>query len=214
MKLGQEMISGSCKITFGYVGDGDTETVFRFSYDVAFASPDDDVVILELSDQTQNLPQPLILKDTNIPSSQLHIIGHPKGLELQHDPRCHVINNQEELTKLVNDGIKFFTKKGYERDGVKEDYLSCSQSQDHVLFHCSISTTHGASGSPLIVIKDVPKVTGMLLQGHPKVYYNCNESDVPPDILVECGISTEKVKSLLLNYSLKELADDLFSEHS
>jgi hypothetical protein len=208
------MISDACHIKFGYVGGGDSETVLRFSYDVAFASPEHDVVILELADQTKTLPGPLILKDTNVPNTKLHIIGHPKGIELQHDPGCKTIEDQAELTELVNKGISFFTSQGYDSDRVVADYSPCVLSPDHILFHCSKSTAHGASGSPLIVIKDVPRVTGMLLRGHPLLYYNYGKDEDRPDLLVESGVSMEKVKSLLVEHSLPQLAQELFSENA
>ncbi|XP_048732974.2 uncharacterized protein LOC125649466 isoform X4 [Ostrea edulis] len=210
-KIGEEMIKDTCHIKFGFVG-GDSETVLRFSCDVAFASPEHDVVILELADQPKTLPRPLIMKDTNIPNAKLHIIGHPKGIELQHDPGCKTIENQAELTELVNKGISFFTSQGYNSDQVMADYAPCVLSPDHILFHCSESTAHGASGSPLIVIKDIPKVTGMLLRGHPHLYYNYSKGEDRPDLLVESGISMEKIKSLLVEHSLHHLVDDLFSQ--
>ncbi|XP_061194804.1 uncharacterized protein LOC133202965 [Saccostrea echinata] len=214
IKIADEMITKSSLIKFGFVdGKSDTKSVLGFSYDVAFVSQKHDVVILELNEDT-NLPPPLILKDTNIPGVKLHVIGHPKGIELQHDPGCKIIEDQAELTELVNKGIDFFTGLGYKIDQVKEDYAPCVLSSDHILFHCSESTAHGASGSPLIVIKEKPQVTGMLLKGHPHLYYNYSSGkEDHPELLVESGISMEKVHSLLIEHSLIQLAEELFSQN-
>lgn len=213
--IGTESINDEFQIKFGFVRDNPDSINSNFSYEVAFASPSHDVVILELI-QDNKLPDPIHLKDTNIPSAKLHVLGHPNGVELQHDPGCVIIKDEEELDELVEQGISFFTSQGYTESKVKEDYAPCILSPDHILFHCSKSTAHGASGSPLIVIiKDKPQVIGMLLRGHPKLYYNYrnNHDKETKDrayLLVELGISMEKVRSLLIHHSLNELADDLF----
>lgn len=212
--IGTESITDEFQIKFGFVRDNPDSINSNFSYEVAFASPSHDVVILELI-QDNKLPDPIHLKDTNIPSAKLHVLGHPNGVELQHDPGCIIIKDEEELDELVEQGISFFTNQGYAESKVKEDYAPCILSPDHILFHCSKSTAHGASGSPLIVIKDKPQVIGMLLRGHPKLYYNYrnNHDKETKDrayLLVELGISMEKVRSLLIHHSLNELADDLF----
>ncbi|XP_062616622.1 uncharacterized protein LOC134278329 [Saccostrea cucullata] len=214
INIAEDMITKSALIKFGFLGgNSDMLSVLKFSYDIPFASQHHDVVILELSEE-KNLPPPLILKDTNIPGVKLHVIGHPKGIELQHDPGCKIIDDQEELTELVNKGINFFTSLGHDKEEVEKDYAPCFLSTDHILFHCSKSTAHGASGSPLIVIKERPQVTGMLLKGHPYLYYNYNSGkEDHPELLVESGISMEKVHSLLVEHSLIQLAEELFSQN-
>lgn len=213
--IGTESIIDEFQIKFGFVSDNPDSINTKFSYEVAFASPSHDVVILELI-QGNNLPDPIHLKSTNVPSAKLHVLGHPNGVELQHDPGCIIIEEEDEIDQLVEQGISFFTDQGYTEDKVREDYKPCILSPDHILFHCSKSTAHGASGSPLIVIKDKPQVIGMLLRGHPKLYYNYRRdhkgTNDRPDLLVELGISMEKVHSLLIHHSLHELADDLFSQ--
>ena len=189
---------------------------YMFSYDVAFASPVCDVVILELLGNKKDLPKPISVNSTNLSRIQekLHVIGHPNGMELQHVPGCKIIKKKEELNELVKDGIEFFSSQGFDKIEVEEDYKPCVISPDHILFHCSLSAPHGAAGSPLIVISDdQPQVTGMLVRGHPKFYYNYKKGKdkVRPDLLVMSGISMEKVHSLLKEHELDDLAADLFS---
>lgn len=213
------MITDCSGICFGYK-DEKPEALRMFSYDVAFASPPHDVVILELTD-SRDVPKPLLLTDIFIPGGKLHVIGHPNGIKLQHDPGCKVIEDEEELSDIVNRGIHFFTQEGLNERQVRMDYSPCVLSEDRILFHCSKTTAHGASGSPLIVIKDMPPsnkktalVTGMLLRGHPGLYYNRSKGkEVPTELLLETGISMEKISSLLSEHSLQQLADELFSEN-
>ena len=215
-EIGLKSISRNLEIRFSFLGNKDDKEIpsDMFSYDVAFASPLCDVVILELLGN-EDLPKPISLNRTNLSRIQekLHIIGHPNGMELQHDPGCKIIKKKEELNELVKEGIEFFSSQGYDKTEVEEDYKPCVISPDHILFHCSQSIAHGASGSPLIVISDdQPQVTGMLLRGHPKLYYNYKKGKDKerPDLLVESGISMEKVHSLLKEHKLDDLAADLF----
>ena len=218
-EIGLKSITRILDIRFSFLGnnkDNKETHSDMFSYDVAFASPLCDVVILELLGNEKDLPKPLSLNSTNLSRIQekLHIIGHPSGMELQHDPGCKIIKKKEELNELVKDGIEFFSSQGFDKTEVEEDYKPCVISPDHILFHCSQSTAHGASGSPLIVISDdQTQVTGMLLRGHPKLYYNYKKGKDKerPDLLVESGISMEKVHSLLKEHALDDLAADLFS---
>lgn len=214
MEIGKQTITNLVQIKFGFVRDNEYSSLAKCSYEVAFASPSHDVVILELIEDT-NLPNPFHLKTINAAATKLHLIGHPGGRKLEHDPACEIIKDQEELEDLVKEGILFFTSRGYGKDQVKEDYKPCILSPDHLLFHCSKSITHGASGSPLIVIinEEEAQVIGMLLRGHPKFYYNYDKRNGDrPDLLVESGISMEKVRSLLVDHSLHDLAANLFPE--
>jgi hypothetical protein len=218
-QIGNQMITNSCRIYFGFKDDMQNIPALTFSYDVAFASPKHDVVILELAEDQKMLPEPLQLTNINIPCGKLHVIGHPARMKLRHDPGCKVINDQEELTKVVKKGIDYFSGQGSNRQEVQDDYSHCKLSDDRILFHCSKSTAHGASGSPLIVVNDIPsrnektvQATGMLLRGFPPAYYNkSTEEEAPPDVLIESGISMEKIKSLLEEHSLHRLANELFA---
>lgn len=214
MEIGKQTITDLVQIKFGFVRDNEYRSLAQCSYDVAFASPSHDVVILELIEDT-NLPNPFHLKSINAAATKLHLIGHPGGGKLEHDPACKIIKDQKELENLVKEGISFFTSRGYREDQVKEDYKPCVLSPDRLFFHCSKSITHGASGSPLIVIinEKEAQVIGMLLRGHPKFYYNYDKrNDDRPDLLVESGISMEKVRSLLVHHSLHDLVANIFPE--
>lgn len=214
IEIGKQFITNHVHIKFGFVRDCEYSSLAQCSYEVAFVSPSHDVVILELIEDT-NLPNPFHLKTINAAATKLHLIGHPGGRKLEHDPACKIIKDQKELENLVKEGISFFTSRGCKEDQVKEDYKPCILSPDHLLFHCSESITHGASGSPLIVIinEKEAQVIGMLLRGHPKFYYNYDKRNgVRLDLLVESGISMEKVNSLLICHSLHDLAANLFPE--
>eukprot|EP00105_Crassostrea_gigas_P034576 XP_019918724.1 PREDICTED: uncharacterized protein LOC105318198 [Crassostrea gigas] len=214
MEIGKQSITDRVQIKFGFVRDNEYSFLARCSYDVAFASPSNDVVILELIEDT-NLPNQFHLKTINAAATKLHLIGHPGGRKLEHDPACKIIKDQKELEKLKETGISFFTTKGYTKDQVEKDYEPCILSSDRLFFHCSKSVAHGASGSPLIVIinEKEAQVIGMLLRGHPKFYYNYDKDNGDrPDLLVESGISMEKVRSLLDHQTLQELTVNLFPE--
>ncbi|XP_062616710.1 uncharacterized protein LOC134278408 [Saccostrea cucullata] len=217
LQAAKEMITDSChiKMEFTKITGG---TFFKFSHDpVAFASKKDDVLILELDDN-QTLSAPLRLTEYCIPEAKLHVFGHPDNKILQHDRDCRIIEDRAELAEVVKEGISFFTEKGFDSEVVKEDYSPCKLSRNHILFHCSESIAHGASGAPLVVVTDIARVFGMLQTGHPKLYYNnhCKAKplDGRPELLLEYGISMKKVKTLLESNSLFQLSNDLFSDES
>lgn len=216
IEIGKQSITKRVEIKFKFVKDNDPVILGQCSYDVAFASPSHDIVILELIGYTR-LPNPFHLKSINAAATKLHLFGHPGGKKLRHDPACKIIKDQEELENLVKEGILFFTKSGYQKEQVEKDYNSCVLSKDRIFFHCSKSISHGASGSPLVVINNEKEVhvIGMLLKGHPEYCYN-NKTDMDdrPELLLESGISMEKVCSLLNHPSLQELAVDLFPRQS
>ncbi|XP_061179330.1 uncharacterized protein LOC133187950 [Saccostrea echinata] len=216
--IGIEMVTHSCCITFGCVGEKKGES-FTFSYDAPFISTKHDVAILELTTKPgHQFPAQLNFANFNTPANRLHVVGHPGGGELIFDPSCSVISDQIKLERTKEEAIKHFIFLGKTRSQVEKEYKECKLSSNHILFHCSKSTAHGASGSPLIRIANgnrKPEVIGVLLKGYPKMYYNDflnNEKAIEhPELLIESGITVEMLKSLLKPHELSKLAQDIFS---
>ncbi|XP_062597412.1 uncharacterized protein LOC134258837 isoform X2 [Saccostrea cucullata] len=217
--VGIDMVTHSCRITFGCVGEkrGDT---FTFSYDALFISKQHDVAILELTNKTgQPYPAKLNFVNFNLPMDRLHVLGHPNGGELIFDPSCSIISDQEKLKETKDEAITLFTSHGKTKSQVEKEYKECKLSPNHILFHCSKSTAHGASGSPLLQIAKStrkPVIIGMLLKGYPKMYYNefrNNEKvNKRPELLIESGIAVETLKTLFKQHELSYLVNDIFNE--
>jgi hypothetical protein len=212
--IGRQMMQ-KCKIKFEYV-DETKGSVFQFSYDAPFISVKHDIAILELtSDESDRpLPPPLTLASISLPG-ELHILGHPGGAPLKFDPACDIIREESVLLNIKREAMDLFTGLGEKSSRVENEYSECKLSEDHILFHCSTSTAHGASGSPLIQIMDeTPTVIGILLKGYPKMYYNKYRNNKTvnerPELLIESGISMKMLKDLLIGHNSKELAKDLF----
>ncbi|XP_062614518.1 uncharacterized protein LOC134276279 [Saccostrea cucullata] len=200
------------EIKFEFLKEGAVGRIAKFKSDIAFVSPENDVLILELA-ELESEPRFFNLVEYNISEEKIHVFGHPDGIPLQHDPGCTIIDNETELTELKKEGIAFFKKEWPEKElDIIDDYAPCVISEDKILFHSSSSTAHGASGAPLtIVVNDTIKVYGMLLNGHPKIFYNyyIKRDMKRPDLLVESGISMRNVRSLLES-CLPELEEELF----
>ncbi|XP_062578882.1 uncharacterized protein LOC134240824 [Saccostrea cucullata] len=215
-ELGRQLITESSSIRFGYFHDKTGEN-FKFKYDVPFISKKHDIAILELiEDPSKVFPDSVELVSLNAPKTLIHILGHPGGRELQTDPGCKIIYDEHELEKTIKESVKFFSTLFVNIPIDESDFSKCKISAEQILFHCSKSTAHGASGSPLIQNEnDQPEVIGMLLEGYPKIFYNelCNniEANKRPDLLIESGISMEKVKSLLFEHRLSELSKSIFT---
>ncbi|XP_062599075.1 uncharacterized protein LOC134260540, partial [Saccostrea cucullata] len=200
------------EIKFEYLNEGAVGRIVKFKPDIAFVSPENDVLVLELA-ELESEPRFFNLVEYNISEEKIHVFGHPDGIPLQHDPGCTVINNETKLAELKKEGIAFFKKELPDKEcEIKDDYALCEISEDKILFHSSSSTAKGASGAPLtIVVNDTIKVYGMLLNGHPKVFYNYfNKKDMKRhELLVESGISMRKIRSLLES-CLPEFEQELF----
>ncbi|XP_061178838.1 uncharacterized protein LOC133187466 isoform X1 [Saccostrea echinata] len=217
--IGEEMIKHNCSITFGYVGEERGNT-FSFGYDAPFISTKHDIAILELNkDSNFPFPAKLNVAEVNIQIERLHVLGHPEGNELTFDPSCSVICNQSDLDRTKERAIEHFTSLGEEKSNVEKEYKECEISSDHILFHCSEGTAHGASGSPLFPLAKKNRkleVIGMLLKGYPKLYYNkyrnIDKANKHPELLIESGITVEMLKSLLKQHKLFELANDIFDQ--
>ncbi|XP_056001301.1 uncharacterized protein LOC125655555 isoform X2 [Ostrea edulis] len=214
-KIGRQIMQ-QCKIKFGYIDENEGQ-VFTFSYDAPFVSVKYDIAILELELDALDRPLPpsLPLASINLPE-KLHVLGHPGGGILQFDPACDIIRDENALNKIKREAVDLFTELGEKASRVKEEYSECKLSKDHILFHCSTSTAHGASGSPLIqIIGENPIVIGILLKGYPKIYYNKYRDNKSvnqqhPGLLIESGISMKMLKDLLIEQNLTELANKLF----
>ncbi|XP_062581303.1 uncharacterized protein LOC134243104 [Saccostrea cucullata] len=201
------------EIKFEYLKEGAVGRIVKFKPDIAFVSPENDVIVLELA-ELESEPRFFNLVEYNIFEEKIHVFGHPDGIPLQHDPGCTIINNETKLTELKKEGIAFFKKEWPDKEReIIDDYAPCVISEDKILFHSSSSTAHGASGAPLTIVdKGTLKVYGMLLNGYPKQFYNYStKKDMKrPDLLVESGISMKKVRSLLESCLPEEFVKELF----
>ncbi|XP_062579488.1 uncharacterized protein LOC134241466 [Saccostrea cucullata] len=208
------LVTGLYEIKFEFLKEVDVGRIVKFKPDIAFASPEYDVLVLELEDHKFEL-KCLGLVEDNACNEKLHVFGHPSGKPLQHDPACTILKEDTDLSELKKEGIAFFKKecKSLEEKDIEESYSPCVISKDKILFHSSCSTAHGASGAPLIIVcNGSPKVYGMLLCGHPGVFYNYFNGRLKRlDLLVESGISMKKVRSLLKSF-IPNLEKDLFRD--
>ncbi|XP_061187271.1 uncharacterized protein LOC133195444 [Saccostrea echinata] len=195
---------------------------YRLRYDIPFFSKQeaDDVALLEVN--WTNLPKPFILDISRKRPENITIIGHPAshGNEQIIDRLCPLISECDAFQthcKALSWWKRNYPKSDHKK--IKNDYDSMFR-REKVLFHCSESTTHGASGGPGIfdLDKGLPKVYLMLQEGIPGFVHNVHDTSMkeilricPKECLVESGISMSRVYELLSSIpQLKELRDNIF----
>ncbi|XP_062599194.1 uncharacterized protein LOC134260658 [Saccostrea cucullata] len=195
---------------------------YRLKYDIPFYSKqeEDDVALLEIN--WTDLPKPFILDMSRKRPENVTIIGHPTshGNEQIIDRTCPLISECDAFQTHCK-ALSWWKRNypNFDHKQVKNDYDSMFK-KEKVLFHCSESTTHGASGGPGIIGLDVgsPKVHLMLQEGIPGLVHNVDDASMkeilrtcPKECLVESGISMSRVYELLSSIpQLKELRDNIF----
>ncbi|XP_062609390.1 uncharacterized protein LOC134271154, partial [Saccostrea cucullata] len=209
-------------VYFGRTREHVNYVPYRLRYDIPFYSKQeaDDVALLEV-DWT-DLPKPFILDMSRKRPENVTIIGHPTshGNEQIIDRTCPLISECDAFQTHCK-ALSWWKRNypNFDHKKVKNDYDSMFK-KEKVLFHCSESTTHGASGGPGIIGLDVgsPKVHLMLQEGIPGLVHNVDDASMkeilrtcPKECLVESGISMSRVYELLSSIpQLKELRDNIF----
>ncbi|XP_062592676.1 uncharacterized protein LOC134254148 [Saccostrea cucullata] len=190
---------------------------YRLRYDIPFYSKqeEDDVALLEVN--CTDLPKPFILDISRKRPENVTIIGHPAshGNEQIIDRKCPLISEYDAF-QIYCEALSWWQSK-LENDKIKKAYDFDKRLKVKVLFHCSESTTHGASGGPGINDLDVgsPKVYLMLQEGIPGFVHDKSIKEIlrtcPKECLVESGISMSRVYELLSSIQqLKVLRDNIF----
>ncbi|XP_062616164.1 uncharacterized protein LOC134277888 [Saccostrea cucullata] len=193
---------------------------YPLRYDIPFYSKqeEDDIALLEV-DWTE-LPKPFILDISRKQPENVTIIGHPAyhGNEQIIDRKCPLISECEAFQTYCK--ALLWWKSNYpelETEKIKKAYDFDKRLKVRVLFHCSESTTHGASGGPGIIDLDkgLPKVYVMLQEGIPGFVHDASMKEIlrtcPKECLVESGISMSRIYELLSSIpQLKELRDNIF----
>ena len=213
-----------CTINFGIKKD----IPFQIKYDIPFISVEHDVIVLEadIKEGPDGTPFPTsfrLERDKSQMKEKVHFIGYPRLQDSEHiiDHKCNVIVSdlsKQQTADKFESATKWFEKQSNEdKINFREEYGklrkilydldSCS-----VLFHCSESNTHGASGSPGIVDLENPVVQVMLLSGCPSFIYEQNPNGtyykgtkIPPEYLIEKGITMTSIFEIMsCNETLKK----------
>ncbi|XP_062615731.1 uncharacterized protein LOC134277410 [Saccostrea cucullata] len=187
--------------------------------DIPFYSKTDDIAILEVN-WTQ-LPDPFPLaRFGNLPEC-VHVLGYPysRGYEQIFDPSCPLIA-KETLASSSSAAVQGCKEAFPDMDvnTIESTYKSIFSKSGKVWLHCSKSTTHGASGSPGIILSDheEPKVYLMLQEGVPGFIYDnqfrnrMENLSFPNKFVFESGISMSKVYTLLSKPDLLHLRNEIF----
>ncbi|XP_061193196.1 uncharacterized protein LOC133201401 [Saccostrea echinata] len=193
------------QVVFGRMKEHEEGIKYPVKFDIPFYSKTEDIAILEV-DPTNlpRLPIAFALERSIIAPESIHIVGYPAshGRKQIFDPKCPLILEMEARTTLEQ------WKVMYPWEDFQNFSRACDSAfsgKEKVLFHCSESTAHGASGSPGLILSDgdKPKVYLMLQEGFPSFMYgnNCQVDikTVPKELLIESGISMSRVYSLLSN---------------
>ena len=215
-----------CSIAFG----PKKNNVFTLKYDIPFLDAEKDVIILEAESKTdtsmQTFPASFRLqREKSQMKDKMHIIGYPKlhGAEQIIDPQCEVIlstTSKQKAKETMEEAVNWFGEKfKNDQKNFEVEYRNVLSHVDStstsVLFHCSKSIAHGASGGPGIVDLTNPVVQVMLLAGCPGFTYNPNVNgafykgiEIPLPYLFERGITMTSVHDMLS--CKQELRNELF----
>ena len=227
----ERLWSRSCSIELGKLGSISNGTKYRFSYNLPFYDENADIIVLELDQSNQSFPKPFKL-NRKATADEVHIVGYPSSHKKSviFDPRCRVINNEDSEQKTlvdIKEALKYWEKasssKRFREIRYQYEEIDLSRHQEFPFFHCSQSTTHGASGSPGITLKteqEWPTAELIYTTAYPRAaYHEVDYSKVPPQYLVEMGVSTGHIYSILNEEirkddqntkGLKDLQRDIF----
>ena len=184
-------------------------TKVSLSYNVPFYDEEADVIVLELTNCDPKLLRPLKLRRS--PSSdEVNIFGYPSShnKSIIIDPRCQLIKDEESIEKTKTDiveALKYWEKKLNTKrfNEVKDQYseIDFSKHEEFPFFHCSDSTTRGASGSPGLTLKtdeNWPTVELIYTTAYPgAAYHEVDYSKIPRQYMIEMGVSTAKIYDIL-----------------
>lgn len=189
--------------------------------DVPFYSKEDDIAILEFEDSHTNLQKPFVLNKTDsVYPKYVHIVGYPDSHAVRQtdDFNCPLISHDEAIS--AHEKAFQWWRETFPENQADLYFRSYDEmfSGIKALFHCSKSTTHGASGSPgwfEHLDKDKPKVYLMLQGAYPGFLNDFAEQfkdkNIPHYCFIEYGIEMSTVYDLLsVMPHLKELRDDIF----
>ena len=201
----------NCSIELGKLRETESGMTFRFEYNIPFYDVQADIIKLELQ-QGGSFPRPVKLL-TEDPINEVHILGYPSKHEknMIFDPRCRLLNSEDAITKAegyIDEAISYWKESGRVPERMHKDVegqyrrLGLRRQKQSVLFHCSNSTTHGASGSPGLteLQSDEGPITGLVyVQGCPKfVYYlDLSLDSVPSHYLFERAIPTAEILRII-----------------
>ncbi|XP_062619848.1 uncharacterized protein LOC134281398 [Saccostrea cucullata] len=218
VQASKEITQNRMSVVFGRLSEQEDVLPYPLKLDVPFYSSSDDVAILEV-DWT-SLPKPFSLQRSNTPPKSVHIIGYPDSHKSEQilDPHCPLISLAE--AKSTCQRAVDWWRNAYPRENVEDfrnAYGSAFRGKGKVLFHCSESTAHGASGSPGLIQmhEEKPVVCLMLQQGFPSFVYEQEHQDllktVPKQFLIESGISMSRVYEILSDKPhLQTLRNNIF----
>ncbi|XP_062576884.1 uncharacterized protein LOC134238783 [Saccostrea cucullata] len=188
---------------------------YPLTIDVPYYNDAEDVILMEVN--WTELPKPFYLDKSDVQPKTVNIIGHPGsyGNDQILDTKCPLISMNVAYTTHY-EAVKWWkgncSKLSHERIIKSYDEMICKKK---VLFHCSKTTTHGASGSPGIIDLDkgYPNVYLMLQEGYPGFAHDDMKEKLPScpkHYLVEGGISMLGVYKLLSTPQFTDLRNNIF----
>lgn len=168
-------------------GIGQPSNYFSFTTKIHFKDEELDVVVLEL--ERHRFPEvkfpPPINNFCEIDfKSELHLIGHPGGVQMKEDSQVYPMARDEHTYQFILE----LEKWSMMHCPNNENFYSPLYDEYKVLLHTTFD--RGSSGSPGINIHSGKAwVVLMLSGGVPTCFYDETYTNIPHDKLVEYGVS-------------------------
>ncbi|XP_062572584.1 uncharacterized protein LOC134234520 [Saccostrea cucullata] len=196
----------------------DPRKIFKFEASVRFTHQEFDFAVLELSRHEipdVHFPPPLTsFCQMQIPS-EVHLIGHPGGVQMMEDsevfPRVIEQNNDVDtyISELSNWSVQYFPDR-------LDHYAELRLPPRKILFHTTFDK--GSSGSPGVIIKNhKPCVVLMVRGGAPGCFYEKKFPGHPVEDRkrVEYGYAMEDIYKEMVcstNQNIRQLSSEIFRE--
>ncbi|XP_061182384.1 uncharacterized protein LOC133190713 [Saccostrea echinata] len=174
-----------------------------------------DVAVLELKTDQDQVPPPLTSFSHMQFPSEVHLIGHPGGVQMKEDSEVYpcVIEPNNDAENYIKDLSEWSVN--YFPDGV-DYYQELRDPPRKILFHTTFDK--GSSGSPGVVIKNHKYCVVLIVRGGtPACFYENKfpSLNVEDRKRVEYGYAMEDIfKEMFFssNQRIKDLASDIFRE--
>nr|XP_034314127.1 uncharacterized protein LOC105342660 isoform X4 [Crassostrea gigas] len=167
------------------------ENYFRFIPYIHFYDKELDVIVLELERHQfteVEFPPPVRFFGKIDFDRELHLIGHPGGVQMKEDSQVYPMPRNEQTLQFILELEKWSVMHFPNH----ENFYSPLHDACKVLLHTTFD--RGSSGSPGINIDHEKAIVVLMLSGGvPTCFYDGKYTNIPHDKLVEYGVSISDI---------------------